>query len=179
MAVERLVATPEEGGEEEEATEKSLALMLKSQYLSREFNDVFAATELREHEVLALPGLFVVRFISLILSTTEDDLRAATSPEERKIIKQRLAIKDRILKDPNAMMFVMSDAWLYAFGLCRQSLDRKSRKEGVLIATEAITRARQKIEQLGLGERLMSKLGLGGSKTPVGEYDLGKIYGEK
>jgi len=157
MAEERFEAHPTG---EAEHTERSLALMLKSQYTSREFNDVFAATQLREREIVTLSTLFMTRFINLVLSTTEHDLEVAKDPTERQLIAERLAIKKRILSDVCAMEFVKEDSFLYAFALLRQSLKRQSRKEGVMISTAGVRQAYQR-EEIGLAESIKAKLGLG------------------
>src|SRR3989304_146187 len=106
MAMEEqgtLVALPTGGGGGGDDSEKSLASMLRSQYLSREFNDVYAATELRETEIPGLAGAFAVRFFSLIMSTEESDLTGVdpATPDYRGI-SERLKIKHRIFKNPNA-----------------------------------------------------------------------------
>jgi len=165
------VALPSSAGGED--PNKSLAMMLKAQYLSREFNDVFAATELREHEIIGISGAMSCRFISLILSTTDEDVKAA--PDKAKLLlKERLAIRDRILEDPNAMVFAIEDSYLYSFGLCRQSLNRQSRVEGVAVSSSSAQRAGEAMKNVGMGQGILSKLGLG-------SYDVAYIpkSGEK
>src|SRR5207248_2855572 len=129
------------GGGSDTDTEKSLAQMLRAQYLSREFNDVFASTELREHEVIIIAGMFMVRFISLIIATSPaEEAGLDSTSAEYKNIHARVQIKSRLMADPNAMVFAQIDSWLYAFGLCRQSLKRQSRQEGMQISSASILR---------------------------------------
>lgn len=148
---------------ESEAVEKSLGMMLKAQYLSKEFNDVFSATELREHEIIGLAGVFSSRFVTLIMSTTEKDVKVVPK-EEAQLVRERLEIKRRIMSDPNAMAFVIQDSYVYAFGLCRQSLKRQSRKEAVEVSTASISRA-MRGEEIGLSESIKSKMGVGKYRT--------------
>lgn len=98
-----------------------------------------------------------------MLSTTKEDIGIA-SEGEAKLVAERLAIKRRILSDPNAMAFVIQDSYVYAFGLTRQSLKRQSRKEAVTISTASISRAYGR-EELGLGESVKAKLGIGKFKA--------------
>lgn len=135
----------------------SLAQMLKSQYTSREFHDIFAATELREHECVTTPAVMSSRFVLLIMATTEQD-KAGLSGEELKNIEERLAIKRRLEQDPCAMSFCIHDSWLYAFGLCRQSLKRQSRGEAVHVA--AMPRPVEAAENVSMKDKLFSKLGI-------------------
>lgn len=144
---------------ESEHTERSLGLMLKAQYLSKEFNDVFASTELREHEIIGLSGIFSTRFVTQIMSTTKEDLEISKDELEKQIIQERLAIKRRIQHDPNAMAFVIQDSYLYAFGLARQSLKRQSRTEAVTVSTASVARNVSR-EEIGLGSSIAAKLGL-------------------
>ena len=153
-----MVALPSQGGGED--PNKSLAMMLKAQYLSREFNDVYAATELREHEIIAISGAMACRFISLILSTDDKDANKA-EPKMKQFIQERIAVKNRIMEDPNAMVFAIQDAYLYALGICRQSLNRQSRLEGVAISTASIQKAGLTGKDIGMGQGILSKLGLG------------------
>ena len=145
---------------------KSLANMLKAQYLSREFNDVFSSTEFREGEIVGLAGALACRFISLILTYEPKKYRIYDEDDYDiwewiegidENTKARVELCDRFLSDPNAMVFALEDAYLYAFGLCRQSLSRQSRKEAVDISTAHIQRE-VGVERLGLGRRIIDKL---------------------
>lgn len=91
------------------------------------------------------------------MSTTKEDLEGAKG-EELKNIQERLAIKRRILTDPNAMAFVIHDAWMYAFLLARQSLKRQSRKEAmnITMSPRPITPA----TEVGRLDKLFTKLGV-------------------
>lgn len=109
------------------------------------------------HEVITVPTIIMTRFVTLVMSTTEEDLEGSEG-EELKCVKERLAIKKRILTDTNAMAFVMQDAFLYAFGLCRQSLKRQSRKEAMNIAMSP--RPVSLAGDVGLKDKLFSKLGV-------------------
>jgi hypothetical protein len=135
----------------------SLAQMLKSQYNSREFHDIFAATELREMECVVTPAAMSSRFVLMIMATTEED-KIGLQGEELKSIEERLAIKRRIEENPCAMGYVIHDSWLYAFGLCRQSLKRQSRGEAVHVA--AMPRPVEPVEHLSTKDKLFSKLGI-------------------
>jgi len=135
----------------------SLAVMLKNQYVSKEFHDIFAATELREHEIIGTCGVMSSRFIELIMSTEKEDLKGLEG-EQLKAMKERLAIRKRIERNPNAMGFALHDTFLYAFGLLRQSLKRQSRKEAAFIATSPrpITPA----GDVSMKDKLFTKLGV-------------------
>ena len=111
----------------------SLAVMLKNQYVSKEFHDIFAATELREHEIIGTCGVMSSRFITMIMSTEEEDLEGLEG-EELKMMKERLAIRKRLERNTNAMAFALHDTFLYALGLLRISLKRQSRREAQAIA---------------------------------------------
>ncbi len=158
-----LVALPTQGGSPGEDSEKSLAAILRAHYTSREFNDVFASTELREHECIIIAGMFMVRFVSLIMATSSTE-SARLNPEsmEAKNINARIQIKERIMNDPNAMVFAEVDSWLYAFGISRQSLKRQSRIEGMHISSASLLRQLGADGQnLGYGQKFLSKLGVG------------------
>ena len=144
-------------GRPSETPPRSLAQMLKAQYISKEFNTIFSATELREHEVIMISTVFMTRFVCMITSTTEEDLEGLEG-EELKSIEERLTIKRRLLSDPIAMSFAMQDSYLYAFGLCRQSLKRQSRKEAMNIAMSP--RPTSLAEEVGLKDKLFTKLGI-------------------
>jgi hypothetical protein len=135
----------------------SLAGMLRSQFTSREFNDIYSATELRELECVATPSVFASRFVLMVMATTEQD-KAGLSGDELKNIEERLAIKRRIQSDPCAMAFCLHDSWMYAFGLMRQSLKRQSRGEAVHVA--AMPRPVEPAENVGLRDKLFSRLGI-------------------
>ena len=140
-----------------EAPSRSLAQILKGQYTSKEFNAIFSATELREHEIIGICGAFTTRFVSMILGT-HDWQKKDVVGEQKQLIEERLMIKRMILSDSNSMAFVCEDSWLYALGLCRQSLKRQSRKEAMAIAMSPrpITEA----EGMGMKDRLFTKLGV-------------------
>jgi hypothetical protein len=142
---------------QQEAPPKSLAMMLKGQYISKELNDIYASTELRETEIIGLAGIFSTRFVSLIMSTTKED-KEGLKGAELKNIEERLAIKRRFLGDPNAMAFAIQDSFMYGFGLGRQSLKRQSRKEAMQIATSPKTMTGT--ADIGLKDKLFSKLGV-------------------
>ena len=143
----------------------SLAVMLKNQYVSKEFHDIFAATELREHEIIGTAGVMGSRFITLIMSTEEEDLEGLEG-EQLKMMQERLAIKKRILRSTNAMAFAIHDTFLYAFGLLRISLKRQSRKEAMTIATSP--RPVTPAQGVSTKDKLLSKLGI--SKKYRQEY---------
>jgi hypothetical protein len=137
----------------------SLAQMLKSQYTSREFHDIMGATEVREAEIVGCAAVFATRFVSLVKSTAEWQLKGLPEgSEERKNIEERLAVKQLIDTDPCAMTYVLQDSYLYAFGLLRQSLKRQSRSEAVTIATSP--KQAEVAENVGLKDKLFSKLGI-------------------
>lgn len=162
-----LVAVPVGGGGTSgDDTEKSLAAILRAQYTSREFNDVYSATELREHECIIIAGMFTARFITLIMSTTEDTTLTPGSAEEKNN-KARLKIQKAILSDPNAMVFAQIESWLYAFGLTRISLKRQSRIEGMQISSASLLRQLGASDGSGLniGQKLASKMGIGSYRT--------------
>jgi len=140
-----------------EQPQRSLAMMLKAQYISKELNDIFSATELREHEVITISTLFMTRFITMVMSTTEEDLQGLQG-EELKQMKERLAIKSRIVADVNAMAYAMQDSFMYAFGLCRQSLKRQSRHEARDIAMSP--RPVSVASEVGIKDKLFTKLGI-------------------
>ena len=142
---------------QQEAPPKSLAMMLKNQYVSKEFLDVLGSTELRETEILGLAGVISTRFVSLIISTTEED-KIGLKGAELKNVEERLAIQRRLLNDPVAMAFAVQDCYLFGFTLARQSLKRQSRKEAMGIAMSP--RPLQDSADVGLKDKLFSKLGV-------------------
>ena len=142
---------------QQEAPPKSLAMMLKNQYVSKAFNDVLGATELRETEIVGLAGVISTRFVSLIMSTIEDDQKGLKGAE-LKNVEERLAIKRRLLSDPNAMVFAIQDCYLFGFTLARQSLKRQSRKEAMAISMSP--RPLTATSDVGLKDKLFSKLGV-------------------
>ena len=142
---------------ENEAPPRSLAKMLTSQYVSKEFLSVLASTEIRETEIVGLSGVIGTRFVSLIMSTSEED-KEGLKGEQLKNVEERLAIKKRILRDPNAMSFVIQDAFLSGFVLARQSLRRQSRKEAMQIASNP--KLLEASKDVGFKDRLFSKLGV-------------------
>jgi hypothetical protein len=152
----------------EETPPKSLAAMLKSQYISKAFHDVIASTELRETEIIGLSGVFSGRFVSLIMSTTDED-KASAKGAELKDVEERLAIKRRLMNDPNAMAFAIQDSFMFAFVLARQSLKRQSRQEAMAISMSP--RPLTATSDVGLKDKLFSKLGVSR------KYDT--VYAEK
>lgn len=170
-----LIAVPTAGGGGKDDVEQSLAGILRSQYTSREFNDIFSATELREHECIIISDMFSSRFVSLVMATADDITIDPASPEAKNI-RARLNIKKTILSDPNAMMFVIYDSWLYAFGLTRISLKRQSRVEGMHISSASLLRQLGVDgSQIGLGQKLASKFGVGSHRIAY----IPKKYDEK
>jgi hypothetical protein len=138
----------------------SLGQMLKSQYSSREINDILAASEFREVEIVGMSACFGSRFITLIKSTATWQLEGlAENCEERKTIEERLAIKRLIESDPCALAYVLQDSYLFAFSLLRQSLKRQSRGEALRIAS-APRPAGEGTTDVGLKDRLFSRLGV-------------------
>jgi len=145
----------------------SLAQMLKSQYVSKDFQDIFSATELAPHEIIGTAGIFSTRFVTMVLATDTWMLEKVTG-EEKKKIEERLMVKKMILSDPNAMAFVLQDVYLYALGLCRQSMKRQSRHEAVEIAKSPRT-PNEPAEDLGTRDKLFTRLGISRKykNTPV------------
>ena len=135
----------------------SLAVMLKNQYVSKEFNDIYAATELREHEIIGTAGVMSSRFIEMIMSTEKEDLKGLEGAE-LKSMEERLAIRKRIERNPNAMGFALHDTFLYAFGLLRQSLKRQSRKEAMSISMSP--RPVTPAGEMSTKDKLFAKLGV-------------------
>jgi len=76
-----------------EVPEKSLAMLLKSQYTSREMLDTFASSEVREHEVIGLAAIFMARFINMVLGTEEIYLSEERKARISAEIKARLSEK--------------------------------------------------------------------------------------
>lgn len=155
-------------GRQVDSPPTSLAQMLKHQYVSREFNSIMASTEIREWEVPGTAGVISARFVSMIMSTEKEDLEGLEG-EQLKTIEERLRIKNRILRSPNTMAFVIQDTYLYAFGLLRQSLKRQSRREAMQIAMSP--RPVSPAENLGLKDKLFASLGV--------SRKYGKKYVEK
>jgi len=135
----------------------SLAVMLKNQYVSKEFLDIFAATELREHEILGTAGVMSARFVTMIMSTEEEDLEGLEG-EQLKSMQEKLAIKRRMLRNPNGMAFILHDTFLHALGLLRISLKRQSRHEAMNIATSP--RPVTPAGDVSIKDKLFTKLGV-------------------
>ena len=141
----------------DEAPPRSLARMLTDQYSSKEFLAILGATELRETEIIGLSGVMSTRFVSLVMSTLEEDLIDLKGEELQKT-KALLLIKKRILRDPNAMVYVIQDSFVSGLVLSRQSLKRQSRKEAMQIASNP--RLLEASKDVGVKDRLFSKLGV-------------------
>ena len=141
----------------EETPSKSLGAMLKTQFIAKDFNSILSATELRESEIIGLSGVISSRFVSLIMSTTDED-KIGLKGAELKNVEERLAIKRRLLNDPNAMAFALQDCYLFGFCLARQSLKRQSRKEAMAISMSP--RPMEVTKDVGFKDKLFSKLGV-------------------
>jgi len=140
----------------------TIADVLKVQYLSTDTSSIFGATELREHEIPLLATSLMNEAVLRVLSTSEIE---EPGDENYPIAHgQMLALKRRVLSNPNAMVLQIYTAWNSAFGLLRKSLKRASREEGVRIATASITRAYAG-DEVGIGQQLLGKFGLGKYKT--------------
>lgn len=144
-------------------TEQSTAEMLHSQFSSKDFEDAFAATELREHEIYLMAGAEFLRELFLIKSTTEADIESAT-PEERPLIMKRLEMKNRIMTSKSAIVYLFFDAYGKAFVTGRKSLKRQSRHEGVVVGTSG---GQQMLtgRDIGFWKQLQAKAGFGDFQT--------------
>jgi hypothetical protein len=151
-------------GRERDTPSKSLAGMLHSQYTSRELNDIWAGTEIREYEVITASKLFTSRVVELMLSTEESDLEGLDG-EERNSVLERLAIRKKMTNNDNAMSYIIHDSFLYAFGLIRISYERKSRSELIRISNGPQA---NDAESVGIKDKLLTKLGV--SKKFKTEY---------
>ena len=166
---ESFVALPSSGGDKI-SPETTLAELLNSQFISTEWDDIFAATEIREHEIPLMAAEFMNRFITEILSS-RGVIGEIADPDKVFKTTERMELRKRILSDPNAMAFSIRHSYWHAFGLLRKSLKRASREEGVRVSTASITRAYSG-EEVGIGQQLLSKFG-------IGKYRVAYMPGEK
>ena len=153
------MSDPEMLGRSDDTPARSIGEILRSQYKSNQFNDIFGATELREYEILTMSMLYSSRFVAMVLSTTEKTLERLTKGTDQYTrTEELLDLRERIMNDDNAMVFVLEDSFLFFFGLARKSLKRKSRAEAVSIATSPSAMINP--SQVGVMDRFLSTLGV-------------------
>ena len=165
MSEEIIQAIPDK-----ENTETSLAAILQAQFIERNMEQVLKSTEVRESEVMGYTAVLMAQFVNEIIGCRELELQGATTQEEANYIKRKLALQKSILSDPNNMTWLMENTWARFFGILRQSLNRQSRKEGTEIAVAQVQR-RYTASEVGLGQRLLSKLGIGKYSTEYTEKE--------
>lgn len=155
------VALPEEG----ERVEKSLGILIKTQFTETDFLSVVGHTEIPAR---AIPSLMITLTDYKIMDilATEDprnwdqefgDTEYAQNMFERELDKFRL--KQIVEKNPIAMIALHRYSVNYFYALCMRSKDRKGRAEGVRLG--AASSVRESEEGLGLGTKALHALGLG------------------
>jgi hypothetical protein len=149
------------GEETRENTEKSIAIILREQYVEKGMESILGATEVHERECLLYAHTLMAGAMLEIMSTKEAELDSAGTAEEIRMVKRKLALRKLMLEDPCKMVNLIISTWNKNFGLLRISLERKSRGEAKEIACAGVTRSVQSSE-LGLRDKLLSRLGLGG-----------------
>ena len=143
--------------------EKSMEEMLRAQYTSREFRDVFAATEFTRREIFALANAAANRMIMEILAITSEQVEnSRLDPIRYDQLRTRLELQSRIKKEPTALAFALYDSFMYFYGLGKISLERKSRGEAVKIATARVHEYREG-KDVGFMDRLRGRL-MGGDR---------------
>lgn len=145
-------------------TEVSLAAILQSQFIERNMEHVLKATEVRDSEIMGYAGVLMSQFINEIIGCTASDLEGAGNIEEVNFVKRKLSLQKAIYENPNNMVWLIENTWSRFFGILRQSLNRKSRQEGVDVACAAVERQAQS-EQLNIGQKFLAKIGIGKYKV--------------
>lgn len=155
------IALPEEG----ERVEKSLGILIKTQFTETDFNSVMGHTEIPAR---AIPSLIITLTDHKIMDilATEDPRKWDTEFGDTEYAQNMFQIeldKYRLRKivetNPVAMIALHRYAVNYFYALCMRSKDRKGRAEGVRLGTASSVREAE--EGLGLGTKALHALGLG------------------
>ena len=157
-------------GQKKENTEQSLAMILQEQFIEKEMESVLAATEIREHEVMGWADGLMSQFVNQIVGTRKEHLKGARSEKEKLYVQYRLTLKEAILEDPNNMVWLVQNTYWRFLGILRQSLNRASRKEGVVVASSGVQRSLRG-EDLSFKDRILAKLGRGNYRLEYREKD--------
>lgn len=113
----------------------SLQEMLKTQFISKDFYDIYGATRLTPYNIDILCRMFVINMIGQILSvnysdTLIDNLDTKTQDE----LKLMFHLKRMAFRDMNAVIRFLYYEFMYFFGLAYQSENGLSRLEGMNIS---------------------------------------------
>lgn len=154
------IAVPESG----DRIEKSLGLLIKSQFTENDFFSVVGNTEIPTKAMHPMVILMTAQRIMGILSTSnpentewgDTEEAAAAYESEMDRYKLRLLIEN----DAKAMQEAVMYGWNYYYCLLMRSKDRKGRGEGLKMGTGA-SGAQQEAENVGLTPKMLHALGLG------------------
>jgi len=113
---------------------KSLQQLVNTQFVSKNFKDIFGATRLTKAEVYIFAMMNMNRVMSKILSIgsidVSDDALTNLPESERADLLELWELKKRYYKNPFAFSYTIYDAFMSMAGLGLQSLDGMSRTEG-------------------------------------------------
>lgn len=116
----------------------SLQEMLKTQFISKDFYDIYGATRLTPYQIDKLARMFVINMIGQILSVNYSDTQIEILEDStKKELKLMFHLKRMAFRDMNAVIRFLYYEFMYFFGLAYQSEDGKSRFEGMTISSGA------------------------------------------
>lgn len=149
---------------------KSLQQLVNTQFVSKNFKDIFGATRLTKVEVYIFAMMNMNRIMSKILSIDSIDISdeaLVNVPESEKTeLLELWELKKRYYKNPFAFAYTIYDAFMSMAGLGLQSLDGMSRTEG----TQLVGGTYQKIldpKEMGFLDKAKRRL-LGNVMYPAG-----------
>jgi hypothetical protein len=152
---------------------KSLQALVNTQFVSKNFKDIFGATRLTKAEVYIFAMMNMNRVMSKILSidsvdVSEEALRNVSESEKTDLL-ELWELKKRYYKNPFAFSYTIYDAFMSMAGLGLQSLDGLSRTEG----TQLVGGTYQKIldpKEMGFLDKAKRRL-LGNVIYPAGDNE--------
>ena len=149
---------------------KSLQQLVNTQFVSKNFKDIFGATRLTKAEVYIFAMMNMNRVMSKILSIdsidVSDEALVNLPDSERIELLELWELKKRYYKNPFAFSYTIYDAFMSMAGLGLQSLDGMSRTEG----TQLVGGTYQKIldpKEMGFLDKAKRRL-LGNVMYPAG-----------
>lgn len=114
---------------------RSLQELIASQYISKNFEDIFGSTRLSGMQVNIIARMFIVQSVSEILSVNADDIQTDNlEDKEMQQLKMMFELKKRAYRNSLALISSLYYSFLKMYGLALQSLEGMSRQEGVNIS---------------------------------------------
>ena len=152
---------------------KSLQQLVNTQFVSKNFKDIFGATRLTKSEVYIFAMMNINRVMSKILSIdsidVSDEVLKNLPDLEKTELLELWELKKRYYKNPFAFSYTIYDAFMSMAGLGLQSLDGLSRIEG----TQLVGGTYQKIldpKEMGFLDKAKRRL-LGNVMYPAGDSE--------